>query len=84
VVVGISEQRCPFKLNGDVKMYSEKNMRTEIQLWIGNLSRPVLMHGSETSVLKDQENKMTETSSCFSLVLFHFPQECSGLWFISQ
>jgi hypothetical protein len=78
VAVGISEQRCPFKLNGDVKMYFEKNMRSKTQLWIGNmLSSPGLMYGSETLVQKDQDNKRTETLISFSLVFFHFPYECS-------
>jgi hypothetical protein len=54
-VAGVLEQKCQFKLNGDIKMYFVKQRRTETQLWIGNmLLRPVLMNGSETLVLKYQ------------------------------
>jgi hypothetical protein len=51
------------KLNGIIRRYFGKNMRPEIQVRIRNvLSKPAMMDGSETWILRSQDCRRIETS----------------------
>jgi hypothetical protein len=51
------------KINGIIKIHFGKNMRPELQVRMHNvLSKPAMMDGSETWVLRSQDCKRIETS----------------------
>jgi hypothetical protein len=50
------------KLNGCIKRYLGKNMRKEIKLRLHDIIlKPVLQYGSETWVLRAEDNRRIET-----------------------
>jgi hypothetical protein len=51
------------KLNGCIKRYLGKNMKKEIKLRLHHIiSKPALQYGSETWVLRAEDQRRTETS----------------------
>lgn len=51
------------KLNGCIRRYLGKNMRTEVKLRMYNvISKPALQYGSETWVMREEDKRRIETS----------------------